>query len=54
MKAAMGDRITTVMACQGMYAHDPAHHDFPDADVTIEGIGGLLALGAEQLNASRA
>ncbi len=34
---------------QGQYAHDPAHHDFPEADVTIEGIGGLLALAREQL-----
>lgn len=54
MKAAMGDQITTVMVCQGMYAHDPSHHDFPEADLTIEGIEGLLALGPEQLNASRA
>ncbi|MCH7835579.1 MAG: HAD family hydrolase [Chloroflexi bacterium] len=54
MKAAMGEQITTVMVCQGQYAHDPAHHSFPEADLTIEGIGGLLALGPEWLNASRA
>ncbi len=49
MKAAMGEQITTVMVCQGKYAHDPAHHDFPKADITIEGIEGLLALTAGQL-----
>ena len=49
LRETMGDMITTVMVCQGQYAHDPAHHDFPEADVTIEGIGGLLALPREQL-----
>jgi len=49
MKKALGEKITTVMVCQGKYAHDPAHHDFPDADVTMEGIGGLLALNSDQL-----
>lgn len=49
MKKALGEKITTVMVCQGKYAHDPAHHDFPDADITIEGIGGLLALNSDQL-----
>lgn len=49
MKKALGERITTVMVCQGKYAHDPAHHDFPDADVTIEGIEGLLALSLKDL-----
>ncbi|MFQ6019370.1 MAG: HAD family hydrolase, partial [Dehalococcoidia bacterium] len=48
-KGAMGEQVTTVMICQGQYAHDPAHHDFPEADITIEGIGGLLALTGEQL-----
>jgi hypothetical protein len=38
------------MVCQGRYANDPAHHDFPEADITIEGIGGLLELTAEQLS----
>ena len=49
MKAAMGEQLTGVMVCQGKYAHDPAHHDVPEADITIEGIAGLLALGADQL-----
>ena len=45
----MGAQVTTVMVCQGKYAHDPAHHEFPGADITIEGIGGLLALTAGEL-----
>lgn len=49
MKKALGEKITTVMVCQGKYAHDPAHHDFPDADITIEAIDGLLALNSDQL-----
>ena len=49
MKAAMGEQLTGVMVFQGKYAHDPAHHDFPDADITIEGIAGLVALTAEEL-----
>jgi len=49
MKAAMGARLTAVMVCQGKYAHDPAHHDFPDADITIEGIAGMLALSGDRL-----
>lgn len=49
MKATMGDALTAVMVCQGKYAHDPSHHDFPEADLTIEGIDGLLELTAEQL-----
>ena len=36
------------MVCRGKYAHDPAHHEFPEADITIEGIGGLLALKKEE------
>lgn len=49
MKRALGDKIATVMVCQGKYAHDPAHHDFPAADITIEGIEGLLALNSDRL-----
>lgn len=52
MKAAMGDQLTTVMVCQGSYAEDPAHHDYPEADLTIEGIDGLLALTPEHLTTS--
>lgn len=50
MKESMGEQLTTVMVCQGKYANDPSHHDFPEADITIEGIGGLLELTAEQLS----
>ncbi len=49
MKEAMGESLTTVMVCQGRYAHDPDHHNYPDPDITIEGIGGFLGLGAGQL-----
>ncbi len=49
MKAAMGDELTSVMVCQGKYAHDPSHHDFPEADLTIESISGLLALSRDDL-----
>lgn len=49
MKAVMGERITTVMVCQGKYAHDPAHHEFPEADITIDGIAGMMSLAPEQL-----
>ncbi len=44
LKEQLGRRVTTVMVCQGKYAHDPAHHNFPGADITIEGIGGFLDL----------
>jgi hypothetical protein len=37
------DRVTTVFARQGSYAHDPqAISAFPPADMTIERIGDLL------------
>lgn len=54
LKGQMGDGVTTVMVCQGKYAHDPSHHDFPEADITIEGIGGLLELSEEDLRARAA
>lgn len=50
MKAAMGEQLTTVMVRQGRYANDTSHNDFPEADITIEGIGGLLELTTEQLS----
>lgn len=43
VKQAWGDRVTTVFARQGSYAHDPnALATYPPADVTIESIGDLL------------
>ena len=54
LKKQLGDRITTVMVCQGKYAHDQAHHDFPGADITIEGIEGFLSLDAPALVAAAA
>lgn len=53
MKEAMGDEITTVMVCQGKYATGPAHDDYPEADITIDSIGGLLELTAERLLSQR-
>ena len=53
MKAAFGDRITTVMVNQGHYAHDPAVHGFPGADIVVPGIGAVLDLSlADLLGAS--
>lgn len=49
MKAAFGDRITTVMVNQGHYAHDPALRGFPGADIVIPGIGAVLDLGLQDL-----
>ena len=49
MKAAFGSRITTVMVCQGSYAHDPAAHDYPGADIVIEEIGEVVELSREVL-----
>ncbi len=52
LKKQLGDRITTVMVCQGKYAHDPSHHDFPGTDITIDGIEGFLGLDAPALLAA--
>lgn len=49
MKEAMGEELTSIMICQGKYANDPAHHDYPEADITIDGIGGLLELSRDDL-----
>jgi FMN phosphatase YigB (HAD superfamily) len=44
IKRSWRARATTVFVRQGTYAHDPkAVGGFPPADVTIEGIGDLLA-----------
>ena len=48
MKAAWGDRLTTVFVHQGHYAFDSHNMDtYPPADLTLEHIGGLgrLRLG---------
>lgn len=43
VKKTWGERVTTVFANQGSYAHDPkVISAFPPADVTIERIGDLL------------
>jgi FMN phosphatase YigB (HAD superfamily) len=43
VKQVWGDRVTTVLPCQGSYAHDrEALATFAPADVTIKSIGDLL------------
>jgi FMN phosphatase YigB (HAD superfamily) len=43
VKQLWGERVTTVFARQGSYAHDPTMLDaYPPADVTIERIADLL------------
>lgn len=54
MKPQMGDQLTTVMVCQGQYAHDPSHHELSEPDMTVDGIGDLLRFGAEELVAAAA
>ena len=54
MKPALGDELTTVMVCQGKYANEPAHDDFPDANITVDSIGDLLTLGANELTSQAA
>lgn len=50
VKQVWGDRVTTVFPRQGHYALDPAEiAKYPAADVSIERIGDLRALGREAL-----
>ncbi|MGZ5236030.1 MAG: HAD family hydrolase [Caldimonas sp.] len=45
MKEILRERLVTVFARQGHYAHDPANlARYPAADVSVEGIGDLLEL----------
>ena len=42
MKRLWGDRVTTVLPCQGHYALDPNNiSNYPPADLTVERIGDL-------------
>ena len=50
VKAALGDRVTTVFPRQGHYALDPANAPlYPPADVTVEQIGDLVDLDSSTL-----
>jgi len=50
VKRAWGDRVTTVFPRQGKFAHDPAVIAAnPEADVTVECIGDLLAMNLSTL-----
>jgi FMN phosphatase YigB (HAD superfamily) len=42
VKQSWRDRVTTVFARQGEYAHDPSVRTYPPADVTITHIGELF------------
>lgn len=54
IKAVWGERVTTVFARQGSYAHDSqALVAFPAADVTIERIGDLLDYDLTRLRTAR-
>jgi FMN phosphatase YigB (HAD superfamily) len=54
VKRFWGGRVTTVFPRQGIYAHDPqVISAFPPADVTIEGIGGLLDFDLPRLRTSQ-
>jgi FMN phosphatase YigB (HAD superfamily) len=53
IKRYWGERVTTVFARQGSYAHDPKLVGaFPPADVTIERIGDLLDCDAPRRRAA--
>ncbi len=50
MKAVLGDRLVTVFARQGHYAHDPTNiATYPAADYNVERIGDLLEFDAREL-----
>jgi FMN phosphatase YigB (HAD superfamily) len=50
MKAAWGDRLTTVFARQGHYAFDPAIlSKAPPADITVERIGELAQFDLQEV-----
>lgn len=52
VKKFWGERVTTVFARQGSYAHDPAVIGaFPPADLTIDHIGDLLPYDLSRLMA---
>ena len=52
VKGAMGDRVATVHVCQGKYAHDGEHDEFPDADRTVDKIADMLELDLDSYQAS--
>src|SRR5689334_15220092 len=49
VKRCWGDRVTTVFARQGSYAHDPQTADALPPDVVIERIGDLLSVDLTRL-----
>ncbi len=54
MKEIWGERLTTVFPRQGHYANDPHNlATYPEADLTIERIGDLLAFDRAALLGTR-
>jgi FMN phosphatase YigB (HAD superfamily) len=55
IKRVWGERVTTVFARQGHYAHNPRIlAEYPPADVSVERIGDMLRLEREVLSGRRA
>lgn len=40
-KAALGDRVTTVLVCQGKYAHEGGTPESPPPDLVVDHVGDL-------------
>jgi FMN phosphatase YigB (HAD superfamily) len=53
VKAAWGERVTTVFPRQGHYAHAADVPTYPEPDVTLDRIGSLVGVPAERLLAAR-
>ena len=49
VKEAWGRRLTTVFPRQGHYARDPVVADYPQPDIVIDRISGLLDYGLTAL-----
>jgi microcompartment protein CcmK/EutM len=54
MKRQMGGKLTTVMVMQGKYAREITDRDRRAVDITIDGIGDMLAMRGGELSTSKA
>ena len=54
LKNKLGDLITTVMVCQGQYAHDTSSQYTPEPDLVLDSIGDVASLTLEQVRAAAA
>lgn len=50
MPGMFGARLTTVLVCQGKYAHDAAARAGLEPDLTVAGIGDLCAYSAQEFH----